>query len=189
MSDYQNVDSIQSEYVYEQKDASKREDDILGDPYDEEEGDQHYRNEPESIESEYVYDQMQDSSNRDDIVFGDPYDEEDDGQSTGGDPSPSNNKHPSNGKKKRLSRYDSNMYALPDSEDEAKTVSKKAAWLDKTSSEIGAEAVSQKRTNKDKTRRKTWKIGFSVTVGLILVLLGVIAYFVFSTTPKGNINF
>ena len=150
MTDDHNVEKNQSGYSNQLgKDGSKGDDIIFGDPYDDEEDDKDSKVDPNQIQCEYVYDENKDASKKDDNISGDRCANKDDAEALGKGPDSSNEIRTSKKNKKRISRYDSNMYALPDSVD---------------NSEKGSLKIIDEGRNKEATfvwKIAVWKISFS----------------------------
>lgn len=116
----------------------------------------------EDIQCEYVYDQGKSVSQNEASIFTREYSEED---SDKDDNNPkvevnlATNKSPGKSKlKRRNSRYDENMYALPDSDEEADMIAVEARLKEKE-----AQLISQKG------QTFAWKTAFIVLIGLFLI--------------------
>ena len=116
----------------------------------------------EDIQCEYVYDQGKSVSQNEASFFDREYSEEDSdkgGNNPQVDVDLATNKRPEKSKlKRRNSRYDENMYALPDSDEEADMIAVKAQLKAKDN-----QLISQKG------QLLAWKTAFIVLVCLFLI--------------------
>ena len=118
--------------------------------------------EDEDIQCEYVYDQGKSVSQNEAIIFDREYSEED---SDKDDNNPqvevnlATDKNPGKSKlKRRSSRYDENMYALPDSDDEADMIAVKAQLKAK-----------ETQLSSKKGQLFAWKTAFIVLICFFLI--------------------
>ena len=173
MTDDHNVEKNQSGYSNQLgKDGSKGDDIIFGDPYDDEDDDNDSAVDPNQIQSEYVYDENKAASKKGINILGDPCANKDDSEVLRNDPDSSDNSRATRKVKNRISRYDSNMYALPDSVDNREKGSLKTTDMTKNKVEPPL----------------AWKIALSVSVGIMVLLLGAVAYLAVETIQEEPIT-
>ena len=132
----------------------------------------------EDIQCEYVYDQGKDVSPNEASIFTREYSEED---SEKDDNNPqveadlAPNKRPEKSKlKRRNSRYDENMYALPDSDEEADMIAVKAQLNAKET-----QLISQKG------QTFAWKTAFIIVICLFLISVVGNGYLTVKLSSKG----
>ena len=133
----------------------------------------------EDIQCEYVYDQGKGVSPNEASIFTREYSEED---SDKDDNNPqvevnlATDKSPGKSKlKRRSSRYDENMYALPDTDDEADMIAVRARLTEKD-----AQLISQKG------QTFAWKTAFIVLICFFLIsVIGNCYFAVEKISPKG----
>ena len=128
------------------------------------------QNKDGDIQCEYVYDQDKSMPQQDASIFSGEYSDEDsdvDDKDIQLKPNASNNKIAKTSKKKRTSRYDENLYALPDNDhdDESEMRSLKSKLKS-----------NETQLTTYKTQLATWKVASFVLIFALLISVGSISY-------------